>query len=276
MRLSTLVMGAAVAFVSGLVVLSQASGKTRIGNLEGDPLNPEVYRAQIVAVDAVLFEDGPLGEPERDGVVSNMLVMARFASMDTSNGMAATLGQNLRTLSSMVKHTKVGTPLLNSQVRLQWLRIRAGLFDDAWWFRRSSADPIEPAVAGPPPPSALRPANSQERDGLNQTLFSLDYLLNYAKRDLPNDYDTDLHRQFVVDAERELVLDSVRLGPMPPKFGIDVYYQDAYRYAAEAIRNMKMLAGLGTGAPRSSREYLITKAEEHVGRAREAAGSMAP
>jgi hypothetical protein len=143
--------GAAIAVVTGLVVLSQASGKTRIGNLEGDPLNPEVYRAQIVAVDAVLFGDGPLGEGERDDVVSNMLVMARFAAIDSSNGMAVTLGQNLRTLSSMVKHTKVGTPLLNSQLRQQWLRIRAGLFEDAWWFRRSSADPIEPA-AGPMTP----------------------------------------------------------------------------------------------------------------------------
>jgi hypothetical protein len=274
MRLSTLMTGAAIAVVSGLVVLSQASGKTRIGNFEGDPLNPEVYRAQIVAVDAVLFEDGKLAESDREDVANTLVVMGRFAAADTTNTIAKTLGQNMRTLGAMVKHTKVGTPLLNSRLRREWLRIRSSLFDDAWWFRRSSADPIMPAVAGPPLPSTLRAANAEERAGLDQTLFSLGYLLNYAKRDLANDYDTDPHRQFVMDAEAELALDVERLGPVPPRFGIDLYYQDAYNDAAEAIRNMKTLVGLGTGAPTSSREYVINKVEEHLGQAREAVGRM--
>ena len=148
MKLSTLATGTAIAVVTGLLVLSQASGKTRIGNLDGPPLSPEVYRAQIVAVDAVLFEDGPLGEAEREQVSNTLLVMGRFAESDTTNTIAKTLGQNMRTLSSMVKHTKVGTPLLNSRLRLQWLRIRGSLFDDAWWFRRSSADPVMPVTEG--------------------------------------------------------------------------------------------------------------------------------
>jgi len=131
-----------------------------------------------------------------------------------------------------------------------------------------------PAVAGPPPPSTLRAANAEERVGLDQTLFSLGYLLNYAKRDLANDYDTDPHRQFVIDAEGELALNVERLGPVPPKFGIDLYYKDSYSAAAEAIQNLKTLVGLGTGAPTSSREYLINKVEEHLGHAREAVARM--
>jgi hypothetical protein len=246
MRLSTLVTGAVIAVVTGLVVLSQASGKTRIGSLEGPPLNPEVYRAQIVAVDAILFEDGPLDETGREQVTNTMLVMGRFAQADTTNTIARTLGQNMRTLGSMVKHTKVGTPLINSRLRREWLRIRGSLFDDAWWFRRSSADPIMPTVTGPPPPSTLRAANAEERAGLDQTLFSLGYLFNYAKRDLANDYGTDPHRQFVIDADAELALDVERLGPVPPKFGIDLNYQDGYNDAAEAIRNLKTLVELGT------------------------------
>lgn len=142
MRLSTLITGAAIATVSGLVILSQASGTTRIGHLEGPPLNPEVYRAQIVAVDAVLFEDGPLTEAQREDVANTLVVMSRFAAADTTNTIARTLGQNMSTLGSMVKHTKVGTPLLTSRLRREWLRIRGSLFDDAWWFRRSSADPV--------------------------------------------------------------------------------------------------------------------------------------
>jgi hypothetical protein len=52
------------------------------------------------------------------------------------------LGKDLKRFAAMASRAKVGTPLLNSQLRHQWLRIRSSLFDDAWWFRRSSADPI--------------------------------------------------------------------------------------------------------------------------------------
>jgi hypothetical protein len=119
-----------------------ACGETRIGSLEGPPLNPEIYRAQIVAIDAILFEAGPLGEPERETLGNTLLVMGRFAAADTANTIARTLGQNMRTLAALAQRTKVGTPLLGSQLRQQWFRIRGSLFDDAWWFRRSSADPV--------------------------------------------------------------------------------------------------------------------------------------
>lgn len=119
-----------------------ACGETRIGSLEGPPLNPEVYRAQIVAIDAIVFEDGPLGERERQTLGNTLLVMGRFAAADTANTIARTLGQNMRTLAALAQRTKVGTPLLNSRLRQQWFRIRGSLFDDAWWFRRSSADPV--------------------------------------------------------------------------------------------------------------------------------------
>ena len=119
-----------------------ACGETRLGEFKGDPLNPEVYRAQIVAVDAVLFDDGPLQESARDSVANTLLVMGRFAQADTANTIARTLGQNMRTLASLANHTRLGTPLLNSPLRREWLRIRGSLFDDAWWFRRSSADPV--------------------------------------------------------------------------------------------------------------------------------------
>jgi len=203
-----------------------------------------------------------------------MLVMGRFAQADTSNTIARTLGQNMRTLGSMVKHTKVGTPLINSRLRREWLRIRGSLFDDAWWFRRSSADPVEPPVAGPPPPSALRPANALERTGLDQAIFSLNSLTDRARRDLANDYGSEAHRMFVADADAELAMDMDRLGPVPARFGIDVAYQSAYEDVAESLRNLKMLLGLGTGAPQSSREYLVNKAAEHLRLAGEAAGRM--
>lgn len=78
----------------------------------------------------------------------------------------------------------------------------------------------------------------------------------------------------MTEAEQELSFAPVRLGPKPPAYGIDVYYQGAHRDAAEAARAMKVLIGLGIGAPTSSREFMIRKVEDHVRRAREAVAEM--
>ena len=265
----------AVAAASGTVLLANGSGHGGIGPVQGAPLSPDAYRAQIVAVDAVLFEDGPLSEGDRTAVADHLVSMGRLAAVDTSNTIAVTLGQNMRTLSSMARHTKVGTPLLGSQLRQQWLRIRGSLFDDAWWFRRSSTDSVQPAVAGPLPPSALRPATDAERTGLDQALYSLGLLLDRARRDLFNDIDGETHRQFVTDLLGETVLDSARVGPQPPRYGIDVNYQSAHGHVVEAMRDLNLLARLDAGTPQSSREYLVSKAEERLGAAREARERMA-
>lgn len=247
---------------------------TVIGKLEGDPLNPNAHRAQIVAVDAIVFDDGALSEAAREELAKTLLGLGEIASADKSNTLAVRLAQDLRTLAAMAARTKIGSPMLDSPLRQQWRRIRGSLFDDAAWFRHSSADPIEPAVPGPPPPSPLRPANAEERAGLDDVLSSLDDLIDRATRDLPNGYASEPHRQFVIEAERELSADEARLGPKPPMYGIDVFYQRAHRYAAEAVKVLKVLIGLGTGAPTSSREFLIRKAEEHVRKARAEVAEM--
>jgi hypothetical protein len=257
-------------------LLAFACSSPQIGNLTGDPLNPELYRAQIVAIDAVLFEDGPLGADGRDQVGSALVELAGFAESDATNTIATQLGKEMRTLASMTTRTTVGTPLAGSALRRQWLRIRSSLFNDAAWFRRSSADPIEPVVAGPPPPSALRPATAQERAGLDQALRSIGDLIDRAKQDLPNANDSDLRRQFAADAQRELALDGEGLGDPPPVYGVDISYRRAHGEATEAIRNLRTLTGLGVGAPTSSREYLISKAQEHLDKALAAAAQMMP
>jgi hypothetical protein len=274
MRLSSIFAIVAVGGVILLMTLGLGKGGTRLGPFEGDPLNPEVYRAQIVAIDAVLFEDGPLAEPGREEVANQLLTLGRFAEVDTSNTIAATLGQNMRTLAELARRTKVGTPLAPSRLRREWQRIRGSLFDDAWWFRQSSNDPVMRVVAGPPPPSPMRPANATERAGLGQALISLGMLIDRARRDLPNEYDSGAHIHFVNDVLRELVLDSVRLGPMPPLYDVDNLYRAAWGYATDGLRDIKVLVGLGVGAPRSSREHMIIKAEQHLLEAREAVSKM--
>jgi hypothetical protein len=133
-----------------------ACGDVSLAPLTGDPLNPELYRAQIVAIDAVVFEDGPLGEPGRAEVSKILLELSEKIGSVPDNNIAKMHARELRTLGWRVKDASATNPAAAAALRQQWLRIRASVFDDAWWFRRSSADPIERAVA--PPSSASAPA----------------------------------------------------------------------------------------------------------------------
>jgi hypothetical protein len=129
-----------------LLTVSVACGETVIPKLEGEPLNPDAHRAPIVTLDAILFEDGPLGEGDGEAVATQLLVVADAAAKDLANTIAMAHSRELKQLADIARRTKAGTPRLNSRLRQQWLRIRSSLFDDAWWFRRSSRDPIEPVV----------------------------------------------------------------------------------------------------------------------------------
>ena len=143
--------GTAARFLTVCAVLaltvSTACTGTVIPKLEGDALDPNIYRAEIVAIDAVLFEDGPFGELGRESLQTSLLALSESASRDKTNTIALVHSRELKTLAEMASRTRIGTPLLNSPLRQQWRRIRGSLFADAWWFRQSSADPIEPAVA---------------------------------------------------------------------------------------------------------------------------------
>jgi hypothetical protein len=262
--------------VAGIVAPLSAAcvAVTEIGPLEGDPLNPETHRAFIVAVDAVLFEDGGLTEAGRDEVVRAFGALRDVASADPKNTIAMALGRDLERLAAVTARAKAGTTLLGSDLRRQWLRIRSSLFDDAWWFRRSSADPIERAQPGPPAPSALRPATGAERAALDAALRTVDQVRDLATQDLSNAYDSEPHRQFVSLAGPAIGQALERLGPAPEAFGVDVSYAHAHRSAAESLRLLRTLTGLGAGAPRSSREYLIEKAGEHLATARRHVESM--
>lgn len=164
-RVSRHSSGILACFVILAMTICVACGEIRIEELVGDPLDPNVHRAHIVAIDAIVFEDGGLGEAQRKELETRWLALSQVASADPANIIAVNLGQNLRMLAAFATRTRVGTPLVNSQLRQQWLRMRGSLFDDAAWFRHSSADPIEPAIAGPPPPVR---APTRERRGADR------------------------------------------------------------------------------------------------------------
>jgi len=235
-----------------------------VSTLTGDSLDPNRYRAQIVTIDAVVFEDDPLSADGREQVASALKEIAASAGSDETNTIARQLAKELRALASGVERTRIGTPMNNSPLEHQWLRIRSSLFADAAWFRRSSADPIEPVV--PAPPKTLRAASVQERLGVEVALSSLVNVLDDAKRDFPNGSD---------NARDELTRDVQRLGAKPA-FEVDPHYRAAHAEALEAIRNLRTVAGLSAGASDSSRQSQIERAEEHVRSAQTSLEKMQP
>lgn len=263
----------AIAAASTFVVACPGPDVTK---LTGDPLNPELHRAELVAIDAVLFEDGPLSDEGRTQITDSLDALAKVAEADGTNTIANVYAKEMRTLGSHVKRTSVGTPLANSDLRTQWMRIRSSLFNDAAWFRRSSADPIEPVVPGPPPRSGLRPPTADERRNLDVVLTALSGLISRAKDDLPNANDSEERQRLSSDLQRELVLDVERLGPLPGVYDIDNFYRGAHLAATGAIASLRSLAGVSVGAPRSSREYLIEQAEKQLDKARDHFKYMQP
>jgi len=256
-----------------LVLLVSGCSVPDVKSLQGDPLNPEAFRPQLVLIDQVVFDAGDVEDVSRDQVAQALLVLATAAEADRANTIARALAPELRTLSARVTGTRGGTSYAASRLPEQWLRIRGRLFSDAAWFRRSSADPVAPAVAGPPPPSALRPATTEERRGLDSTLTSLVLLIKTARLDLPNANDSGERRGFSDEAARELVVDVERLGPTPDVFGVDNFYRAAHIAATAAIGDLQMLASLRS-AQTSGRETLIGNAEKHLAKAQAAAAKM--
>lgn len=273
MRLSFFIGIAAVAGVAGMALHSSSQGQTRLGPFTGDALDPEAYRSSIVQIDAVLFEDGPLEESARTKASDALLALGRLTAIDTTNTIAVTLGQNARMLSSMVRHTSLGTPLAGSMPRKEWTRIRGSLFADAAWFRQSSADPVEPAEAGPPLPSTLLPVTAEARRDLKTALYSLSLLIESARRDLPNLTDNDAHRIYVSDTERELAINIARVRlPLPPMVGVDNYYLRAREYTEGTMAALRTVMMLDPGNPR--RQQWLADAEEQLAKAEAAMGKM--
>jgi hypothetical protein len=257
-------------------VLATAACETTVGHPVARPLDPERSRAQIVAIDAVVFEDTPLTEDGRVTVADAFAGLASIAAADATNTVAVALGGELRTLSYAVSRMRPGTLMTNSDLPRQWMRIRGTLFNDAAWFRRSSRDPIEPVVATPAPASGLRPPTDDERRALNDTLDSLAGLIERTKADLTSASDSDEHRRLVTDVQRELELDVTRLGSRPGVYDIDVFYRDAHMAAEAAISSLQSFTNQGTDAPVTTREYFIKKAEEQLDKARDSAKNIPP
>lgn len=129
----------AITFSTGCVV----EGVIDADKLTGDALNPELHKADITAIDAILFEDGGLTADGRAELAKRLMSLAAVATKDPANTIAMNIGKNMKRFAAAVERTPIGTQLVSSPMRRQWMSMRSSLFADASWWRWSSADPIE-------------------------------------------------------------------------------------------------------------------------------------
>jgi hypothetical protein len=142
-----------VALILVTGVLGCGSGNPlRHLTLDAPGLDPERYRPEIATIEAILYSDTPLGEAGRAQLAGQLSTLAKKVQKDPSwTPISKVLGWQLGKMPRLVKATDPELPVGSTPLRHQWASIRASLFEDASWFRRSSKDPIAPAVTAPSP-----------------------------------------------------------------------------------------------------------------------------
>jgi hypothetical protein len=101
----------------------------------GNTLSPDVYRPQIVAIDRIVFQNGPIDPTSQDDLKASINELAARIDSDHPSPLGTVLNRNLRQLGQV-------SPRDMPMLQRKWTRIRDGLFNDASWYRRSSSDPV--------------------------------------------------------------------------------------------------------------------------------------
>jgi hypothetical protein len=119
----------------------------------------------------------------------------------------------------------------------------------------------------------VHPATAEARRNLETVLYSLNLLIESARRDLPNPGDSDIHRLYVSDTQRELAINRDRIGPPPPAMvSVDIYYMRAREYTEGAIAALRSETMLDAGSPK--REQWLAESEAQLARAKQAMEKM--
>jgi hypothetical protein len=101
----------------------------------GNSLSPDVYRPQIVAIDRIVFQNGPIDASGADDLKASINDLADRIDSARPSPLVTVLNRNLRRLGQVPPRNM---PVLQRE----WIRVRDGLFNDAYWFRRSASDPV--------------------------------------------------------------------------------------------------------------------------------------
>ena len=267
----TLTNGAALLLLAGVLAGCGGEHLPRAEDFEGPGVDPERYRAEIVTVDGVLYQDGPLSELGRTRAADALATMGRRIPAEESRPVAAwVLGAELRRLSSTVRHTDLDLPVEETPIRRQWAQVRGSFFADAAWFRWSPRDSLATMAPLPLPPSALRKPTAEERLLADRIITKAELLLEDADRrldlmdqpdSLPERAEWARHWQGELD-------DLFGTLNQEPVGHLDMFYRAFFRDARAGLAPLNQLHAIRAANARELRERRLAEARRHLTDAR--------
>ncbi len=246
-------------------------------------LDPEPYRAQIVALEECLYRDSPAGFDDGDRVSELAAALSMTVRGDGRNRRRQLAFQKLFDYAGSVgARTDVGYTQPNLvELRNGWEELRESLFSDADWLRQSSA-----ALTASQTPAAPD-ANPLVVRQLTQFAGELEGLIRSGRRAalaIPEaGVDAALGTRQAREAEQEWhdwseswkrrLESAVRYGPRSigssPERNVTFAYQELQQVLRE-LRLVPMTAATTTTIPfKSERERHFESASHHLRSARE-------
>lgn len=242
---------------------------------DGPALDPAPYRPQIVAIEAVLYQDGPMAETGRSRLADGMVALGLQVT-ETPGQPGKAFGYELAKLALMARRTRIDFPVERTPLRHQWERIRGSLFADAAWYRRSPNDPIAPAAPDPPPLSALRSPSRDERFIVEQAIARLDLLVEQADRnlDLMDQPDSSAIRREWTTSWQGQLADVTRDLGRDPGPGVDVFFRQSHQELTQGIGLLNQIVAMTVANAHTLRVGRIGEAREHVAEAQRDLGRV--
>jgi len=114
------------------------------GVIETGVLEAGAYRAEITAIDRLLFSDAAIDDQRREAAGLQLEALAARVAKEKPAKFMRLESLELRALAERAKGATSARDL--DSLRTNWMRIRNNLFEDQWWFARSAED-LEPAGA---------------------------------------------------------------------------------------------------------------------------------
>jgi hypothetical protein len=112
-------------------------------------LSAEAYQTELMAIDRLVFEDKPIGEPRRIALAGRLERLSKRIDSEAKARKSKFLVieslevRHLAEISKSLPEKPPPQPLLDN-----WMRLRNNLFDDRAWMARSARD-LGPIQSGP-------------------------------------------------------------------------------------------------------------------------------
>jgi hypothetical protein len=124
----------------GALIVGACRGNADFSDVAPTPvtLKAEDFQKEILAIDRLVFADGPLVPARREDLGRRLEALAGRVKASGDAPFLVLESLELRRLASGTRDLPPDAP--KSTLQREWMRIRNNLFDDRSWFARSAAD----------------------------------------------------------------------------------------------------------------------------------------